>query len=481
MTRLFAGCRWGLRHGRPRVWPATVLCVALVSGGIAARADDSQPVTQADLQKLMQDLDLQKKKLAAQEQALAEQQRVIANQQNQLNFLKGQVGLPDDPELVPVAYNLGNAVPSGTVAGVLQAQEKTTSGDEKPVGTAPEQSRPQIAILQEEGGVLTRKGQIILEPSLEYTHSSQDRFFFQGFEVIDTVLIGLIEATKADRNTVEAALGVRVGVTDRLELEARIPYIYRSDHVQNTNVTQLQLPTIESNTTGSGLGDVEIAAHYDFTNLIFDAPFKVYTVANLRVKTPTGEGPFDVPFDTNGEPKRLSTGSGFWGVQPSFTAIFPTDPVVFFGTVGYTANIGENVNKTNHVVQTCPNPPDPTNPCVPFDSLHIGDVDPGDSVNTSVGMGLSLNERTSVSFGFQFDYVFPTTQEASTTDTSTDPDTTLTSKAKSDPLYIGSFVFGWSYQISDNVGLNLNFQVGATDNAPDFVTTLRVPIRFDVF
>src|SRR5207253_2658671 len=94
MTRLFAGCRWGLRHGRPRVWPAAVLCVALVSGGIAARADDSQPVTQADLQKLMQDLDLQKKKLAAQEQALAEQQRVIANQQNQLNFLKGQVGLP---------------------------------------------------------------------------------------------------------------------------------------------------------------------------------------------------------------------------------------------------------------------------------------------------------------------------------------------------------------------------------------------------
>src|SRR5215475_10213783 len=122
MTMLFAGHRWSLRWARPQVLRAAMLCIGLASGGAVAWADDTQPVTQADLQKLMQDLDLQKKKLAAQEQALAEQQRVIANQQNQLNFLKAQVGLPDDPELVPVAYNLGNAVPSGTVAGVPQAQ-----------------------------------------------------------------------------------------------------------------------------------------------------------------------------------------------------------------------------------------------------------------------------------------------------------------------------------------------------------------------
>jgi len=186
-----------------------------------------------------------------------------------------------------------------------------------------------------------------------------------------------------------------------------------------------------------------------------------------------------VPFDSNGNPTRLSTGSGFWGIQPSFTAIFPTDPVVFFGTVGYTANIGRNVHTTAPLQQTCPSPPDPTNPCP--NQTDIGFVDPGDSVNTSVGMGLSLNERTSVSFGFEFDYVFSTETESSLVDTTQDPNVVIKNKARSDPLYIGSFIFGWSYQISDNVGLNLNFQVGATDNAPDFVTTLRVPIRFDVF
>ena len=478
MTMPFAGNRFRLPSARTMMLCAAMACVGFSGSARIAFADDSQPVTQADLQKLVQDLELQKKKLAAQEQALAEQQRVIANQQNQLNFLKGQVGVPDDPALVPVAYNLGNAVPTGTVGGVLQAQDNPTSGDQKPVGNAPEQSRPQVAIIADEGGVLTRKGQIILEPSLEYTHSSQDRFFFQGFEVIDTVLIGLIEATKADRNTIEAAMGVRVGVTDRLELEARVPYVYRTDKVQNTVVSQLQLPTIETNSTGSDIGDVEIAGHYDFTSLIFDAPYKVYTVANLNVKTPTGEGPFDVPFDQAGNPTRLSTGSGFWAVQPSFTAIFPTDPVVFFGTVGYTVNIGEHIGTTHNVQRLCSgqDPGDP--PCVNQD-VFIGDVDPGDSVNTSVGMGLSLNERTSLSFGFQFDYVLPTTQQTSTHDNTNGNN--LISTVKSDPLYVGSFVFGWSYQISDNVGLNLNFSVGATDNAPDFESTIRVPIRFDVF
>jgi hypothetical protein len=447
--------------------------------GPAAWADDPQPVSQADLQKLMQDMELQKKKLAAQEQALAEQQRVIASQQNQLNFLKAQVGLPDDPELVPVAYNLGNAVPSGTVAGVLQAQE---GEEKKPVGEAPpeEQQRPEVAILPEQGGVLTRRGQLIIEPGIKYTHASTDRFFFQGFEVVDTVLIGLIEATSADRNLVQATLGGRIGITDRLEFETRVPYVYRSDSFRGTTVSQVTTPSIESASTGDGIGDVEFAGHYDFTSHIFDAPYKVYTVANLKVKAPTGEGPFDIPLDANGNPTRLATGSGFWGVQPSFTAIFPTDPVVFFGSVGYTVNIAEDVNRQDTVLSNCTDPTDPAT-CTTSLSSDTREVDPGDSVNTSVGMGLSLNERTSVSIGFSFDYVFESEITTFFDDDTSDAVGPVKLKSKSDPLYAGSFQVGWSYQISDNVGLNLNFNVGATEDAPDFETSLRVPIRFNVF
>jgi hypothetical protein len=90
-------------------------------------------------------------------------------------------------------------------------------------------------------------------------------------------------------------------------------------------------------------------------------------------------------------------------------------------------------------------------------------------VNASIGMGLSLNERASVSFGFSFDYVFETDQEVNGTTVS------------NDPLYVGEFLMGGSYAVTDNVAINLNFTVGATEAAPDFQAMLRVPIRFDVF
>src|SRR5882724_10291080 len=459
--RLFSA--WQCRRGRLIAAAAAVAICYPIACAPLARADDSNTVSKADLQKILDDLDLQKKKLAAQEQALAEQQRVIANQQNQLNFLKGQVGLPGDPSSVPVAYNLGNNVPSGPVSAIIPAQDQS-----KPVGEAPISSRPEIAIIPEQGGVLTHRGQLVIEPSIQYTHTSQDRFFFQGFEVIDTVLIGLIEATKADRNTVEAAIGARLGVTDRLEIEARIPYVYRNDHITSQVLTTADTEPVLSSANGNDIGDIEVAAHYDFTNLIFDAPYSVFTIANLKVKTDTGESPFDVPLDSGGNPTRLSTGSGFWAVQPSFTAIFPSDPVVSFGSAGYTINIAKDINQTHTIVPTCVDPADPT--CPADITTTIGEVDPGDSFNASIGMGLSLNERASISLGFSFDYVFSTTQKVS-------GDTTGT--LKSDPLYVGEFLVGGSYAISDSVAVNLNFEVGATEAAPDFQAMLRVPIRFN--
>jgi len=154
------------------------------------------------------------------------------------------------------------------------------------------------------------------------------------------------------------------------------------------------------------------------------------------------------------------------------------DTVVFFGSVGYTVNIGKDIDR----VDTATRCTDPANPatCTTLSSA-ISHVEPGDSVNTSVGMGLSLNERTSVSLGFSFDYVFSTEQSTLFDDDTGDVNPAVAVNAKSDPLYVGSFQVGFSYQVSDNVGINLNFNVGATQAAPDFEASIRVPIRFDVF
>lgn len=455
-----------LRRLRP-AFRTVLLCSAVLTpflAGIAA-ADDTGEVTKEDLKLLQQQLEAQKQQLDQQKQALQQQQ-------NQLNFLKSQVGASDDPDTTPVTFNLGSG--TFTTGGVTKTQDST----DQPVGEAPSPEDAEAEAeainraLEGQGqGVLTPRGTLVVEPSLQFTHSTSNRFFAQGVEIQDIVFIGLIEVSEADRDTVETALNFRYGITDRFEIEARVPYVFRSEKVEQSFITQFNQPTLDETNKGDNIGDVEFAAHYQITS----AP--VYTVGNVRLKAPTGTSPFDVDFDSLGRPTELATGSGFWGVQPSITAIFPTDPVVFFGTFGYTINIADDIDQTRLITP-------PQLGSLPI-SATIGEVDPGDSVNISLGMGLSLNEKFSFNLGFKYDYIFPTSQETTVVDPNPQgpnpPPPPFTGTTETDPLHAASFLVGWSYQISDSVGMNLNFEVGATDDANDFSVRLGVPIRFNLF
>lgn len=430
-------------------------------------ADDTDAVTQEDLKLLKQQLELQKQELDKQKQALQQQQ-------NQLNFLKSQVGQSDDPDTTPVTFNLGSGTfttggagsgsAGGSNSGVITAQDSTGSdtGEE----SAEDAETRLSQVLDDETGVLTPEGTLVVEPSLEFTHSTSNRFFAQGVEVVDSVFIGLLEVNEADRDTITAALNIRYGITDRFEMETRIPYVFRHETVTQSFISQPNQPEFTDTNSGDDIGDIEVAAHYQLTG------DPIYTVANLRLNTPTGLSPFDADFDPiTGQPTELATGSGFWGVQPSFTVIFPTDPVVFFGTFGYTFNIPDNVNEVRTIS-------DPTSAVLPITST-IGDVDPGDSINIALGMGLSLNEQFSMSLGFKYDYVFPTEQDVVILDSNPGGPSNFAGTTETDTLQAASFLVGWSYQVNEMVGVNLNFEVGATDDANDFSVRLGVPIRFN--
>ena len=434
-----------------------------LAAGMAV-ADDTGTVTQEDLKLLQKELEAQKQALEQQKQVLQQQQSLISNQQNQLNFLKSQMGVSDDPETTPVTFNLdsGSFSTSKPGSGVTKTQEST----DQPVGEAPpdEGAESKLSeVVTEQSGVLTDRAELVLEPSLRFTHSTSNRAFVTGIEIQDLVTIGLINVDEADRDSVEAALTARYGVTDRFEVETRVPFLFRSETITQSFVSQPDSPGFTTENSGDGLGDVEVAGHYQIT----DAP--VYTVANLRLYTPTGKGPFDVDLDAFGRPTDLATGSGFWGVQPSITAIVPSDPVVFFGTFGYTINIPDDINETTFTR-------DPATG-LSIDTT-IGEVDPGDSINISLGMGLSLNESSSFSLGFKYDYIFPTTEQFDQVDNVDPANNILGGKVKTDPLHAASLLAGWAYQINEMVGVNLNFEAGLTDDANDFSVRLGVPFRF---
>jgi len=243
---------------------------------------------------------------------------------------------------------------------------------------------------------------------------------------------------------------VRYGLSPRLELQASIPYVYRNDRV-TTVATQNNSISREKELLGYGLGDVELAARYQINSGSGGAPV---FVGNLRVKPPTGEGPYDVNYDDGGIATELAVGSGFWGVEAGVTAIFPTDPAVIFGSLSYLYNIPDNVDKS-----------------FARDAIYVGKVDPGDSIQASIGFGLALNPRFSFSLGYSHAYYFPSHSWIGSTARSVQRQPTQS-------IQVGTLNLGLSYRVNDRITLNNNFQFGMTSDAPDMRVVLRVPYSF---
>ncbi|MGD9538410.1 MAG: transporter [Alphaproteobacteria bacterium] len=429
--------------------------------------DDGSFVTRDELKALYEAVAAQKERLAEQERQLDEQKRRLEAQARELTILKatrqavaGEQGpvqasftapkvLPDS--LARPAASTNNA--GKQVAQSEEGAQNQGNGQDgqpqpptQPVGEAPptQEEVPAVAIAADVS-VLTKVGQLSVEPQIEYANSTVNRFSFSGLEIVDTILIGLIEATQASRDTYTASLGLRYGLFHRFEIDGRLPYLYRDDRITNRIVSLNAERTEELD--GNGIGDAEFGAHYQLNGGQDGWPF---FVGNVKVKTDTGTGPFDITADSNGVLSELPTGSGFWAVQPSITVIYPTDPAVMFANVGYIYTIPKDIDTA-------------------FGSNIIGEVDPGDTIAISFGMGIALNDITSISFGYEHNFIGGTEQVINGF------------TAESDDLQVGSLLIGFSHRVLDNMNMNLNIAVGVTDDSPDIRLSLRTPISFQLF
>jgi hypothetical protein len=319
------------------------------------------------------------------------------------------------------------------------------------VGQAPQQTDtrpPEVAPIFEAPGVLTPKGKWVFEPSLEYAYSSSNRVSVIGFEIFPTLLIGVIDIRTANRSNYTASLTTRYGVTKRLELEAKVPFVWRNETLQTREFLEASFRDEEFRTSGSGIGDVELAARYQFNTGGMEKP---YYVGTLRLKTRTGKDQFEVDRDPDvprgsGRFRELPTGTGFYGLRPELTVIYPTDPVVFFGSVNYLWNIARD-------------------DLVDRGGQLFGKVDPGDAVGFNFGMGLALNERASFSIGYEHTVYGKTKVNGET-------------PAGELSVQIGSLQMGYAYRLTNKTNLNLSLGIGATKDAPDIQINLRLPTMF---
>lgn len=316
------------------------------------------------------------------------------------------------------------------------------------VGVRPEDEddRPYLAIFSDVAGILTPRGTLFVEPSFDFTVSSDNRFFFQGIEIVDAVLIGAIEATDSDRRATTESFAARYGVTNRFEVDGRVSYIQRDDRISGVAIDDSTTTLTEL--TGSGFGDAEIGLHYQLNG----GKKWPFTVANLRVKAPTGTGPFEIDrTETTFADAELATGSGFWTIEPSATFILSSDPAVLFANIGYQFNLESNPNEI-------------IGGTTGGQTTTITRFNPGNAIRSSIGVGLSLNERLSLNFGYDQSFFFNTSSDLIIEEA----DGTASLVTSEQPsVTVGSFLFGGSYAVNDKLRMNLNAAIGATDEAPD--------------
>lgn len=444
----------------------------------AAQADERASISalRQELDKRIQELETLKHKLADEEANFARLSRALDT--GKLETARGTGGTDVNGQPLGNADgtsdgNAGNTASSttgGTTAApgpAMQSAQAAPAGNNappstpapnQPVGQAPvaDTRPPAVAPIFEQPGVLTPRHSFVVEPYFQFAYSSQNQLSLVGYTIIPALLIGLINVSEVKTTTLTGGVAVRYGLTNRMELEVRVPYVYQTNDTVGRQIFTGAASNSVISSNGHGLGDVEMTLRYQLNQ---GGPDKFYYIGWLRFKSATGKSPFDVVTDCvttcisnttgTGLPLEQPTGSGFYAIQPGLTWLFPTDPVVFFGNFSYLHSFGKDETLTlrNGATQ------------------FLGKVQPGDIWGFNIGMGLALNEKASVSIGYDQSIVLPTSQNGQTVPGSV-------------RVVLGTLLIGYSYRLSPKTTLNFSIGAGLTRDTPDLTLTLRVPMSF---
>ena len=271
--------------------------------------------------------------------------------------------------------------------------------------------------------VLYKPGELELEFNLAYGQDTSVNTF------------GFIPATNTSRSSakltsrsVDSALTVRYGIVDDLEFTLAVPYGYFEQNADaqpfnevldaEGNLDETKTTDPVSHTNEAGVGDIGGSLSYN----VFSEKGNIPSVTlNLSGQAPTGN-------------YNRGLGTGFWGVGGSVSLVKTIDPVVFFGSLGYSAAFEER------------------------------GIDPSDQVSYSMGAGYSMNDR--VSFSTSLSGRLTGRTEVNGIDR---PGTSMDAH---------SLQFNTTIQLTKRLFIEPFIDFGLTKDASDFAVGLRFPYRF---
>ena len=284
------------------------------------------------------------------------------------------------------------------------------------------------------GGLLLPSGTLELDNTASYFSASSDHVTVNGFALLPVLVVGDITSQRVRKDILLPTFTARLGLPKKMQFDLTIPYGYELSRTVDAN-------NVQTNQSSFGLGDLQVALSRQLTTEHKHVPD---LLANVRLKTTTGENAFDLGSS------QTALGSGFYGVQGNLTAAKSSDPVVFFGNLSYSANLpGTHWIPAN----------DPDNP----DKMVPGHFRPGDSIGFQLGSILALNPETSMTLGWDQRFTRETYLNGNPIPASY--------------LVEGTLRVGTSYLYAPGRTIDLSFGVGVTPDTPNLQFSVGFPVR----
>lgn len=300
----------------------------------------------------------------------------------------------------------------------------------------PRSQRQADQLLLDAGGVLLPRWKWQIEPGFDWTHISSDRVNVSGYTVFNSIVIGTIRVDDVSRDIGSFSLSGRVGLPRRTQLDLRIPYQYRVDR-ETLGVGTADLR--DQLTEGGHLGDVEATASWQPLVARGIVPA---TILRLRARFPTGESAFEIPrisTGAGGQTKlvRPPSGSGHYVLEPGFTAVWRSDPLVLF--LGASRSFP-----------------------IERDFPVFGKIEPGATTSFFAGLNLAVNERSSLNLSFSNQLTASTRQNGL--------------KLIGTPTNDARLGIGGSFGLTETQSISVTFQMGLTDQSPAYAISVGIPL-----
>ncbi|BBI61457.1 hypothetical protein HSBAA_27630 [Vreelandella sulfidaeris] len=115
-------------------------------------------------------------------------------------------------------------------------------------------------VLREEHALFSDR--LTIEPGISYSYSDRSNLALSGFLALDAIFLGNINVDTVESHTTTFDLSTRYGITNRLEVELMIPYVYRSSQYETIGAGASTGGLVEESVSQGDLGDISAGIYY---------------------------------------------------------------------------------------------------------------------------------------------------------------------------------------------------------------------------